>query len=177
MSAHMPETCSTGKSRWNELGGLSSWDSPDEPACVQSWHICIALTLLAVLPARSQPWFTAEVLYILCFAMKSHFANQMQPSTDLATVCDFCSHYWECLLAQRRRGQLICLLILSKHLWVADKNTQGAMHPELMKPHIPLLAADQVLSGRRLSHLLVSLSSFSACLFKAENGNNCTPFC
>lgn len=40
----------------------------------------------------------------------------------------------------RKKGELICLLRLSKHLWVDDKNTQEAMHPKMMKPHIPLLA-------------------------------------
>lgn len=42
------------------------------------------------------------------------------------------------------KGELICLFRSSKHLWVADKNTQ-----ETMKPHIPLLAQDQVSFGLR----------------------------
>lgn len=119
--------------------------------------------------------------------MKSHFANQMHPSTDLATVFDFCSHYRECPLAQHSQGELVCLLRLSKHLRVANKNTQGAMHPELMRPRIPLLATDQVSSGWRLaaalcpSHLsLPPLSDFffpffkknlQSLLFKAKKRN------
>lgn len=66
------------------------------------------------------PW--TQFTY-LCFAMKSHFANQIQPSTDLGTVFDFCSHYWECLLAQQNQGELLRLLRPRKHLRVAVKYT------------------------------------------------------
>ena len=86
----------------------------------------------------------------------------------------------------RKKGGLICLLRSSKHLRVADKNTQEAMHPEMMKPHIPLLAQDQISSGLHLSQFLhsVSLSSFSAISvrpfqfshLKAENGSNSSFF-
>lgn len=112
--------------------GLHSWASPHEPLCEPSCHICITLAplawlWLAVLSAGSLLYQrpTAEVFYILYLLMKSHFANQIQPSTDLATMFDSYCNYWECLLAQNNRGKLICLQRLSKHLWVADKNTQG----------------------------------------------------
>lgn len=45
------------------------------------------------------------------------------------------------------------MLRINKHLRVVDKNTQEALHPELMKPHIPPLARDQISSGLHLSQL------------------------
>lgn len=130
----------------------------------------------------------AKVFYILGFAA-SHFANQIQPVHQqiwlqcLISALITGSVFW----LRRKKGELICLLRLSKHLWVADKNTQEAMHPEMMKPHIPLLAQDQISSGLRLPQFLrsASLSSFSAVSvksfqfhhFKAEKGSNSSSFC
>lgn len=115
---------------------------------------------------------TAEVFYILCFAT-SHFANQIQP----VCINRFGYSVWFLLsllgvssgLGRKKKGELICLLRLSKHLWDADKNTQEVMHREMMKPHIPLLAPGSSLiwiaslassSALRPSHLpLLSLSA------------------
>lgn len=164
------EMCSAGKSKWNqELGGLGSVAERlhTSRSAGQSCHMCIAVTPLAWfwLAAGIQP----RCFTYFAFAMKSHFANQMHPSTDLATVFDFCSHYWECPLAQHNQGELVCLLRSSKHLWVANKNTQGATHPELMRPRIPLLATDQVSSGWCLAAALcpsyLSLHPLSAFFF------------
>lgn len=91
-------------------------------------------------------------------------SNLTSASTDLATVLELSLHTGSVVLLGRKKGELICLLRLSKHLWVADKNTQEAMHQWMMKPQIPLLAQDQISSGLNLPQLLcsASFSSFSA---------------
>lgn len=39
----------------------------------------------------------AETLYMFCFGDEEPLCKpKMRPSTDLATVFDFCSRYWEC---------------------------------------------------------------------------------
>lgn len=99
--------------------------------------------------------------------------------------------------AERKKGELICLLRLSKHVWDADKNTQEANAPrDDETTYSPVGPPDQVSSGLRLSRappLCVpliflcclcqpfSFLTFFFCLFqfnhfKAGKGNDCASF-
>lgn len=154
----------------------------------------------SVPPARSlksilRRYFTYCALQRATLQIKS----RQCASTDLATVFDFCSHYWECLLvsAERKKGELICLLRLSKHLWDADKNTQEANAPRddettyspvgpRIKSHLDCVSRKLLRSASLSSSSAVSVSPFLFLLFffffsqfnhfKAGKGNNCTSF-
>lgn len=188
-----PETYSTGKSRWNkELGGVGWRGSAAAllhgSQCGRSRHICCCFYAfgMALGPA-------SRVFKSYCGSLFHIVLCNGPLCKSNTTINRFGYSGWFLLSllgascgSAERKGELICLLRLNKHLWVADKNTQEAMHPEMMKPHIPLLAPDQVSSGLRLSQLLRSASLSSSCAvsvrpfqfnhFKAEKGNNCSSF-
>ena len=187
-------------------GGLG-WRGSAARFLHKSTHRVATSAALLLFPARLWPISptcqiskvqTAEVFYILCFAT-SHFANQIQP----ARINRFGYSVWFLLsllgvssgLGSKQKGEVICLLRLSKHLWDADKNTQEANAPrDDETTYSPVGPPDQVSSGLRLSQappLCVSLI-FLSCLcqpfsfltfffiqfnhFKAGKGNNCTSF-
>lgn len=119
------ESCSAGKSRWNKvLGGCSTAELQHTSHCVSQLVIQVSVSLEPPWPGYGWQFYqpalyqrpTAEVFYILHLLMKSHFANQIEPSTDLSTMFDSYCNYRECLLAQNNHGELICLQSLSKHL-------------------------------------------------------------
>lgn len=122
---------------------------------------------------------TAEVFYILCFAT-SHFANQIQP----VCINRFGYSVWFLLsllgvssgLGRKKKGELICLLRLSKHLWDADKNTQEANAPRddettyspvgpRIKSHLDCVSRKLLRSASLSSSSAVSVSPFLFLLF------------
>lgn len=119
MRAHMLKRAPQGNQ-----DRMRSWLGRAHPAELLHVSRCegkVVISTLLITTLLDRP--AVDVVYIFVLCNEEPLCKSNTTINRFGYMFDFCSHYWECLLAQQNQGELICLLRPRKHLRVAVKYT------------------------------------------------------